>query len=218
MSSKKPRDKSKLRKPSLIEYSILFIIIGIILLIGIIVAINPPSFTPRLYFVAVKTITIRDYWVGYSPVAPIEANYQLSLEGSVLNGTAQFAVGSFSANRPSQQDTVNISIPADITLAFLGKLKESVLVEGVYPPRVERTDDYPSISITIETRREAIEIFTESQGREHIPWGVRMRENTYVVDSAIPAQALAILDPYLRQDVLREMIIVEMSRSYNVDN
>lgn len=205
MSSENQKMKAK-GKPKRLDYLVLFIAIIIILLIAVAMVAVPKIIPTRLYFVAVQSITIQDHWNGLSPVSP-RADYQLNFQNGTLIGT-----GTFTADLQNYL-TVDITIPREITQEFLNKLKAIEMLEGDYIPFRDHTDDYPSIGITIQTRRETIEIFTRSQGEENIPWSINMRNREFIIDNGTPAQALAIIEPYLRRDILEQLIDKQLYRS-----
>jgi hypothetical protein len=68
------------------------------------------------------------------------------------------------------------------------------------------TDDYPSITIKLHIKGDTVVIFTKSQGKDHIPWGVTLKGETFVAESDVPARALNQLEPYLKGDVLQKLI------------
>lgn len=200
--SKKSKSKAKSpRKPTLIEVIILLFMTLLIMLIAFAAIFNRTPPPIRLFFVAVETITIEDNWSGLSDIQP-SFRYQLNFQNGALVGTADFSIG-YDAY---QELNVPIEIPVDVTQAFFAKLKESELAEGQYEPNIMWTDDYPSLNITIDTRREVIELYTQSQGEDHIPWGATIRGKEYIIDSGIPSEALAILEPYMKKDILDELI------------
>jgi hypothetical protein len=81
--------------------------------------------------------------------------------------------------------------------SFLRTLSEAPILRGKYAPRIEHTDDYPSISIRVRTREGEFLFHSESQGAAHVPWAVEVKGTTYVIPSDAPARALAMLAPFL---------------------
>jgi hypothetical protein len=76
---------------------------------------------------------------------------------------------------------------------FLETLVSAPLLPGPYRPRMTRTDDYPSIRISIRTGSRELVVSTESQGRDHVPWAATVAGVTYVIPDDTPARALAAL-------------------------
>lgn len=150
-----------------------------------------------------RSIRIEDDWTGLSLVAPIVAHYDLHRRNGGFSGKANFSVAGYRQERTAVKD---ISIPEDVALAFLKLLSESPTEYGYYEPRIEHTDDYPSISIQIGLENDIVEFYTGSQGETHVPWAVKVRGSPYVINSDLPAQALALLEPYLEKDTLRKLI------------
>jgi hypothetical protein len=134
-----------------------------------------------------------------------ERDYSLQRNDKVFRGKAQFSVkGSSSLQR--RQAIEDIEIPLDAAQSFLKTLASLPLKEGEYKPTITITDDYPSIRIKLSIKGETVVIFTESQGKDHIPWGVTFKGKTFVAASDIPARALNELEPYLKGDVLQKLI------------
>lgn len=151
------------------------------------------------------SIQISDEWTGLSRVAPIEANYSLARSGEGFSGEAKFSVAGYSEQTELTASEA-VAIPATATETFLKTLSSLTLKEGKYVPKIEHTDDYPSISIELKLKTDAFRVFTKSQGEGHAPWGVEFKGKTYIVESDAPAKALTALEPYLKRDVLQKLI------------
>ena len=147
-----------------------------------------------------KSITIEDTWGGLG--IPHKAYYQLEQQNDRFVGKGSFLAGW----TPPTPVIVDISIPGEIAKDFLETLADSPAVYGVYEPRVEHTDDYPSLKIELTLPDQTVRFYSLSQGEDHVPWGLDIQGNTYVIDSDEPAKALALLKPYLKWNILREVI------------
>jgi hypothetical protein len=147
----------------------------------------------------VTSIHIRDYWIGLSPTAPHIAEVTLLPTDGGFSGDI-----TFSARDLRQTETVFIS--QDDVKAFLDSLAESALTAGDYEPKIEWTDDYPTISIEIHTADGEIQVYSSSQGDGHVPWGMTVDGTEYVIDSDQPSQALQMLQPDLHYDVFSALI------------
>ncbi|MFB3068790.1 MAG: hypothetical protein ACE1ZI_05910 [Acidobacteriota bacterium] len=166
--------------------------------------------------VQADSIRINDEWEGYGPYSPISAFWDLHRSQDGFSGTATFRAHphySLYFSRPELEgkvltDTADILIPAGNVTSFLSRLSMARLFKGEYVPSIPRTASYPSISIEIEVGPETITFFTRSQGKEHIPWGVTIQGETYVVVSSdVPAGALEQhLEPHLKREVLKELL------------
>lgn len=143
-----------------------------------------------------RSIRIRDDWNGLG--LGQTAHYNLRRSANRFKGNATFTVG-----RLSRVET--ISIPLDVVQTFLRTLGDSPLENRKYSPRIRHTDDYPSLRIELELENKTVSFITESQGKNHVPWAVTIQGKTYVIESDVPARALATLDPYLKHEVLREL-------------
>ena len=166
--------------------------------------------------VQADSIRIKDEWEGYGPFSPISAFWDLHRSQDGFSGTATFRAHthySLYFSRPDLEgkvltDTVDILVPAGNVTNFLSRLSRVRLFKGEYVPSIPRIASYPSISIEIEVGPETITFFTRSQGKEHIPWGVTIQGETYVVVSSdVPAGALEQhLEPHLKREVLKELL------------
>ncbi len=166
--------------------------------------------------VQADSIRINDEWEGYGPYSPISAFWDLHRSQDGFSGTATFRAHphySLYFSRPELEgkvltDTADILIPAGNVTSFLSRLSMARLFRGEYVPSIPRTASYPSISIEIEVGPETITFFTRSQGKEHIPWGVTIQGETYVVVSSdVPAGALEQhLEPHLKREQLQELL------------
>ncbi len=166
--------------------------------------------------VQADSIRIKDEWEGYGPFSPISAFWDLHRSQDGFSGTATFRAHPhypLYSSRPDLQGkvftgTADILVPLGSMNNFLKRLSRTRLFEGEYVPSIPRIASYPSISIEIEVGDETITFFTRSQGKEHIPWGVTIQGETYVVVSSdVPAGALEQhLEPHLKREVLQELL------------
>ncbi len=147
------------------------------------------------------TVEIRNDWNGYSDITPVLRHYKLRIEHQKLVGKAHIAVGGYGAAGIHQQQTKRLTIPAAVTTKFLAILAKTPLQVGSYKPLIDRTDDYPSIAIDLKIDRQQVIFSSQSQAHNYVPWKVTVTQanktTSYISNSAIPAQALQILAPYL---------------------
>lgn len=150
-------------------------------------------------------ITMRDDWAGLSKANPIRAHYTLNREADgSFSGLAEFAAGEQSGNAVTL--TTTVTIPDDVIQKFLEALVAIPLKEGEYIPKLDRTDDYPNIAFTIQVERDTVSYYTQSQGDTHVPWAIALANKTYLVDTPAIADAYAMLDTYLRKDLLEQVV------------
>lgn len=205
MVDEKPKKKPK-RKPFSRSQKILLAALPLIATVSVLLLIYF-AIPVQLQLNDVQAVTITDRWGGLG--IPTLITYNLTMTEGSLAGPVTFGAGfdmsvgdmTLAATR---EDTV--SIPPQIVAAFLEKLEESRLRPGQYTPNIQWTDDYPSITISLQTASGTIEVYSQSQAEEHIPWGADVQGRTYVINSGIPAQALAILAPYLKREILDELM------------
>lgn len=160
---------------------------------------------------AATLVNIKNDWNGYSDITPIERHYQFKNSASGLSGDGYFAVGGYGAYNIRQQYTKKIAIPALITQQFFQKLNETKIHSSSwYQPIKKRSDDYPAVTIKITTPEQQVTFFSSSQGQDHIPWQIKIKEKTkektYVSESAAPAAALLLLKPYIDHPGLENVI------------
>jgi len=194
--NKQKNDHSSRIRPKLIMLSTIMVLLG-----GIFAVALPNIMRPSITLSNVQTLQIKNHWMGLSQYAPIQADYDLILSEGSLTGEAIFSLANGSVTQ-----TTSIEIPAEKVQAFITMLETARLETGPYEPYQVWTDDYPYISFLLETDQGEIEIFTSSQGESHTPWGAQIGDIEYVIPSDIPMQALQILEPYLKGDILDTMI------------
>ena len=148
-----------------------------------------------------KKVDISNDWNGYSDITPIIRRYKLRLKQQELVGNAHIAIGGYGAAGVRQQQTTRVKIPAAATAKFLATLAKTPLQVGVYKPAIVRSDDYPRIEIQVQLDRQKTTFSSESQGVGNAPWRVTVvrdnRQQEYISNSTVPAQALQVLNPYL---------------------
>jgi hypothetical protein len=122
---------------------------------------------------------------------------------------AEFSVAGYT-------EAITQSVPISVPLAVIDELRallESTPLEvGEYKPLFSHTDDFPSISIAVESSAGDLEFASSSQGSRHVPWRVVVGEDHYVTYADTPAQALDLLDPYLAREVQEALFDLALSR------
>jgi hypothetical protein len=121
-----------------------------------------------------------------------------------FEGQANFSVGGYSGH--PRTSTENLSIPLDVVHEFLRTLVKTPLEKGEYVPLFEHTDDYPEVKIEVALKEIPIVFLSSSQGEGNAPWKVTIGKDEYISRSTIPADALKLLMPYLKNDVLETLI------------
>lgn len=76
---------------------------------------------------------------------------------------------------------------------ILARLGTVPVTEGEYVPRIEHTDDYPSLTIEVVTPAGTASFSSRSQGRFADPWQLTVGDHSGVVASTIPGEALDAL-------------------------
>lgn len=203
MLSEKPKNKRK-NSEQQSKTQLIFLAAAIIILIAFasVFMMMPSLFPTEIKISDVQSVHIQYRWSGLSPIAPIQADYDLRMqEDGTLTGTATYKI-----TYDELTETVDIVIPADVVEAFNNKLSTIDLERETYTPLIEWTDDYPSLSIIVETKTAVYKVYSGSQGENHVPWGATVDNEEFTVNSAIPAEALIILEPHLKLNVQEAMI------------
>ena len=174
---------------------------------------SPPVVTPSPLsgsllpdLIGATTILLQDDWTGLSPLAPIEAHYDLKRGAEGFSGEANFSMAGY---RTPEHATETITVPMDVALNFLQTLQDPSMQikQGAYEPLITHTDDYPEMGIQLELPNgEKVVFYSESQGEDNVPWGLKFGGQDYTVNSPQPSKALGILSPYLRKDEVLSML------------
>jgi hypothetical protein len=149
-----------------------------------------------------KTVIIGIQWLGLSDLSPMIADYLLELHDDQFAGHGQFKVAEAPAvSRP-------ITVPRDVMRAFLAVASKVRMVEGEYHPRIEHTDDYPSLEFDVATKQGLLRIGTQSQLKDaesgtyldRTPWSISYLNRSFVVTASDLDRAYEPFGPYLRED------------------
>jgi len=149
-----------------------------------------------------KTVIVGIQWYGLSTLSPMLANYLLELHDEQFSGRGQFKVAEAPAvSRP-------IAVPRDVMRAFLAVASKVRMVEGEYKPRIEHTDDYPSLEFDVATKQGLLRIGTQSQLKDaesgtyvdRTPWHISYLDRSFVVTASDLDRAYEPFGPYLRDD------------------
>ena len=190
----------------------------VLILCGCDSASSGPRSVPQLQ--AVRAIQIEEDWGGFNDLAPVIAHYDLVSTNGTFKGTGFFSVGGQSGipGCEAVTSTVDITIPGSAMHDLLDTLQKVRPEAGAYPTP-SCCDDYASLKIDLNLPTEHVVFFSTSDAGEfiltpppddrmpwrglygHVPWAVTLDGNTYIVNSALPAQGLAAIDSYLRKDV-----------------
>jgi hypothetical protein len=157
-----------------------------------------------------ETVEIHNNWNGYSDITPILRHSKLRLDRQKLVGNSHIAVGGYGAAGIHQQKTAKVQIPPAVTAQFLATLAKTPLQVGTYKPRLEAIEHYPSIQIRVTVAGRHITFSSQSQADNYVPWKVTLqqpdRTTEYISNSAFPAQALRLLNPYLDRAGLEAIV------------
>jgi hypothetical protein len=149
-----------------------------------------------------KTVVIGIQWLGLSTLSPMIADYLLELHDDQFVGQGQFKVAEAPpVSRP-------IAVPRDVMRAFLTVASKVRMVEGEYEPRIEHTDDYPSLEFDVTTKQGLLRIGTRSQLKDaesgtyldRTPWSISYLNRSFVVTASDLDRAYEPFGQYLRDD------------------
>jgi hypothetical protein len=148
-----------------------------------------------LVIATVTRLAITDVWSGMSPWSPIARTAELLRQpDDSFSGSVMLEVG----DGPNQIiETLSRQVPREVAAAFLRLLAAIQPQPGTYQPLCTHTDDFPRLGIILESTGFGARFYTESQGEDHVPWGLTVAGVDYTVTSAAPAQALRLLDPHV---------------------
>jgi len=164
---------------------------------------SPKGFLSKISDVSkVISIELQSDWMGLSEFGPLKRAYFFKSDGPNFSGKATFSLG---AGPSLLSKEFPVSVPRETVQAFLSQLSRSVLEKGEYKPKIDHTDDYPTLGITVEGPQGKVEFFSRSQGEFAIPWGVRFASQTYVVNTNDPELAFRIMDPYLKHEMMKSL-------------
>jgi hypothetical protein len=147
-----------------------------------------------------KKIVIEDHWNGLSDVAPIRLDAVMTRVETGFAGKATYSIKS------QDKRTCELKITERRSRIFFEALHRAIIKNGEYKPTNEWTDDYPYLSIEIETDAGVLYFETESQGKEHVPWSLKYNDTVFVVDSPAPMVALTKLRSALPYKSLDKLI------------
>lgn len=202
MLTEKPKNKPKNGRS---RRRLLLIFIGLLVVLlmgaGLFASRLPYLFPKTLDLSEVQAIHFTDRLTGSFPLAPIEASYTVWLQGDEWRGDIEFSLDHERVNREFV-----LVIPNETIHAFLDTLDDVQLLSVPYQPIKDQGETSSYQHFSLFTREDVFQIYSYSQGEFHVPWGARIDWVEYTIDSAIPAEALAILEPYLMYDVLEAII------------
>ena len=165
---------------------------------------------PLAVLTRAETVEIYNDWNGYSDITPILRHSKLHLDRQKLVGNSHIAVGGYGAAGIHQQKTSKVQIPTAVTAQFIATLAKTPLQVGTYKPRLDAIDNYPSIQIRVTVAGQQITFSSQSQADNYVPWKVTLlqhnRTTEYISNSAFPAHALKLLNPYLDRTGLEAIV------------
>jgi hypothetical protein len=153
-----------------------------------------------------KIVVVGIRWLGLSTLSPMIADYLLDLHEDQFAGQGQFKVADAPAvSRP-------ITVPGDVMRAFLAVASKVRMVEGVYKPRIDHTDDYPSLEFDVATKQGLLRIGTSSQLKyaesgtylDRTPWSISYLNRSFVVTASDLDRAYEPIGQYLRDEEIFE--------------
>src|SRR5262249_20058383 len=132
-----------------------------------------------------RSITIDDYWLGYSVIERTDAHYSLIRNIDSYSGMAQFSARGYGGPQPDQSATASITIPVGVAKDFLKQLANAPLEAGEYKPEINQTDSYPALSIELQVSNQIVRFYSQSQGADYAPWGADISGQKYTINSGI---------------------------------
>lgn len=148
-------------------------------------------------FSSVRYVMIRDDYDGLSWETPVERRYFLHRGENSFFGECLFGAGEPGCSQRFNSET--ISIPLDVMGTLFSSLENIRIQTGSYMPRVFRSAESVSLGFYLDTGNDRVVFSTESQGRYHKPWGIRIRGKGYLYQGRQIARVLRDLRPFLKQ-------------------
>lgn len=152
---------------------------------------------------AVTSLTIHNDWMGLSEFGPVGRTYLLKPSASGFDGTATFSLG---GGEIQKTKSVPLAVTADAMKAFFAALARAPLQKGAYTPKIDHTDDYPSVQIDIAASYGPISFYSRSQGEDAVPWGAKIGGEEFTVASKEPMDAFRKLEPFLKEGELAKFM------------
>lgn len=157
----------------------------------------------------VHSIYIENDFYTYGPVGREEAHYTLQQAQNRYVGEASFVVAKGSPggllSATPRTEVEPITIPTNVMRSFFQLLATSPIVAKIPATPEPATDYYPSLRIELRLDSETVTFLSTSQQDGYVPWVVQTATATYYINSDQPTQALALLQPYLKADVLKQI-------------
>lgn len=151
------------------------------------------------------SFTLQDGPGIWSPIGPVESRYVVQREDKWFNGQARFSARDEKSGRERKAEA-SVNIPLAVAQAAFQILATAPLKEEEYVPDGRQTDYFPHIEWALKVKANVVTFYTDSQGENHVPWAVKFGGKTYVIHSDAPARAYKLLLPYLKKDVLKDMM------------
>jgi len=160
-----------------------------------------------------ETLRVLYQWQGLAPESPVAVEYSLALKSDVFEGKAVHTqekappnknvsgVAPGNGNRVIVEKT-DVAIPRDVVRAFLHTVLNTSAEEKDYVPRLDHTDDYPSLAFEVPGPNGNAVIGTASQPMSlngHLsraPWVIFYADHTYVISTDEIDAALEPLSKY----------------------
>jgi hypothetical protein len=132
-------------------------------------------------------LRVTEGWMGLTPIGPIAHHYELT---ATEGGFVAHLVCHAGAHELAQPDQ---TIPRDSLAPILTRLSSAEVTAGTYAPRIEHTDDYPNLSMEIDSPAGTLALTSQSQGENAEPWQIATGSDTAIVASSMPGEALHAL-------------------------
>ncbi len=167
---------------------------------------------------AISSIYLNDSWDGLNPAAPLVAKVCLQRQANGFDGLALYNAGhdvSGEFINTYVERTGQVQVPQAEINRFLQMVSELPVVEGVYNPKIDHTDDYPSLLIQLNGPAWQLKLYSQSQGGDKVPWGLNFNNQNFVINTADPERAYEVLKPYFKASQIQEELIREVSQKLN---
>jgi hypothetical protein len=155
----------------------------------------------------VRLLTIQETWLGDDAHSPVRATYDLSRRAD-----GAFRGQGLLSTSLSGEKWVEVTLPSFDARLFLERVLRTPLIRGAPVFQREDTDEHPRIEITLQLDLVGIGspgavcvLFTESPGRDHVPWGVFLGGTLYTTTARSLGRALRSIASRLQRPTLDAM-------------
>ena len=149
-------------------------------------------------------IGFKDEWVSLSPLSSMIQEHTLTQTADGYVGTSEMRIGGLAGSARRIEPLMSaapLEVASCVIKEFMRAICAAPVVPGEYRPVFSDIGAFPKLRIELQFDASTLVFFSTSQGKRHVPWGVRAG-TTWVINSDAPSIALDILRPHLNPGVM----------------